>query len=95
MQKIFISFIALLLLASCASNGDVSHWQGQKLGTLIQEYGKPDTFLRLDDGNKIVEYDRSSTNKLAANICSLTFFIDRANYIKGAKAHGNGSNCLG
>ena len=95
MQKALTSIALLWLLASCASNGDVSHWQGQKLSTLIEQYGKPNTFLRLDDGNKIVEYDSSSNTHLTANVCSLTFFIDRTNRIKGANAQGNGTNCFG
>ncbi len=85
----------MIFVASCASNGDVSHWQGESLGTLIAEYGTPDTFLKLNDGNKVIEYDKYSSEHLAGNFCSLTFMVDRRNRISGAKAQGNGADCVG
>ncbi|MEW6991350.1 hypothetical protein AADZ91_11740 [Colwelliaceae bacterium 6441] len=94
MKNLVVSSFFMVFVASCASNGDVSHWQGQSLGTLIEEYGTPNTFLKLDDGNKIIEYDIAKTTQLAGNYCSLTFMLDRQNTILGAKALGNGNNCM-
>lgn len=84
----------MIFVASCASNGDVSHWHGESLGSLIQEYGTPDTFLKLDDGNKVIEYDKATSTHLAGNFCSLTFMVDRSNRISGAKRLGNGNDCV-
>lgn len=95
MKNIAVSGFFMIFVASCASNGDVSHWQGESLGSLIEEYGTPNSFLRLNDGNKVVEYDKYSSGQLAGNFCSLTFMVDRQNKILGAKAQGNGINCVG
>jgi len=95
MKNICSIIFSLLFIASCASNGEVSHWQGESLSDLIAEYGTPDTFLKLDDGNKVVEYDLATSQHLAANFCSMTFIVDRNNHIFGAKKTGNGSNCAG
>ena len=94
MKNVVISSFFMIFVASCASNGDVSHWQGESLGSLIQQYGTPDTFLKLEDGNRIVEYDKTNSIHIAGNFCSLTFMVDRSNRISGAKALGNGSNCI-
>ena len=92
-NTIVVSFF-MIFVASCASNGSVSHWQGESLGTLIAEYGTPDSFLKLDDGNRIVEYDKDTSVHLAGNFCSLTFMVDRRNRISGVKSNGNGMNCV-
>jgi len=93
MKKICCIF-SLFFVASCASNGSVSQWQGEPLSRLIEEYGTPDTFLRLDDGNKVVEYDRETSQHMAGNFCSLTFIVDSRNQIFGAQKIGNGINCV-
>ncbi len=85
----------MIFVASCASNGDVSHWQGESLGTLIAQYGTPDSFLKLDDGNRVVEYDKITSTHVNGNFCSLTFMIDHRNRIMGAKSLGDGNNCIG
>jgi len=85
----------MIFVASCASNGNVSQWQGESLGSLIAEYGTPNTFLKLADGNKVVEYDKYNSEHLAGNFCSLTFMVDRRNRISGAKMQGDGTNCVG
>jgi len=95
MKNVIISSFFVIFVASCASNGDVSHWQGESLGNLIQEYGTPDTFLKLNDGNKVIEYDKTTSQHLAGNFCSMTFLIDRRNRIAGAQRSGNGINCIG
>ncbi len=84
----------MIFVAGCASNGSVSHWQGESLGNLIAEYGTPHSFLKLGDGNKIVEYDNNGSQQLAGNFCSITFIIDRQNRISGANTQGNGTNCV-
>jgi len=93
MKNMVLCCFFMLSIVSCASNGDVSHWQGESLGNLIAEYGPPDTFLKLSDGNKVIEYDKYSSQHLAGNFCSLTFMLDRHNKILGAKTQGNGTNC--
>ncbi|MDO6428772.1 hypothetical protein Q4489_17320 [Thalassotalea sp. 1_MG-2023] len=93
MKNIVVSSFFMIFVASCASNGDVSHWHGESLGTLIEEYGTPQTFLKLEDGNKVIEYDGATALHKAANYCSLTFMIDRQNKILGASRQGNGTNC--
>ncbi|MCO4798576.1 MAG: hypothetical protein KC484_05155 [Colwelliaceae bacterium] len=95
MKNLVVSSFFMIFVASCASNGDVSHWQGESLGSLIAEYGTPDGFLKLDDGNRIVEYGNDNLAHTAGNFCSLTFMIDHRNRILGAKALGNGNNCIG
>lgn len=94
MKKISSIIFSLLFIASCASNGEVSQWQGESLSDLIAEYGKPDTFLKLSDGNRVVEYDRSTSQQLAGNFCSVTFIVDSNNHIFGVQKIDNGSNCV-
>lgn len=93
MKNVVISSIFMIFVASCASNGNVSQWQGESLGSLIEQYGTPDSFLKLEDGNRIIEYDKSNSMHVAGNFCSLTFMVDSSNRISGAKAFGNGNNC--
>jgi len=85
----------MIFVASCASNGSVSHWHGESLDNLIAEYGVPDTYLQLADGNKVVEYDKYNSEHLAGNFCSLTFMVDHRNLISGAIMLGNGTDCVG
>lgn len=93
MKNVVISSIFMIFVASCASNGNVSHWQGESLSSLIEQYGTPDSFLKLEDGNRIIEYDKSNALHVAGHFCSLTFMVDSSNRISGAKAFGNGNNC--
>ncbi len=95
MKNVVVSCFFMIFVASCASNGDVSHWQGESFSDLIAEYGTPNSFLKLGDGNRIVEYDKYSSQHLAGNFCSLTFIVDRQNRISGSKMVGNGKNCVG
>jgi len=95
MKNSVTSIFFMMFLSSCASNGTVTHWQGDSLVNLIAEYGTPDSFIKLNDGNKIVEYDQYSSDTLAGSFCSLTFMVDRQNRISGAKRQGNGINCTG
>ncbi len=95
MKNVVISCFFMIFVASCASNGGVSHWQGESLGSLIQEYGPPDTFLKLNDGNKVIEYDSATSQHLAGNFCSMTFYVDQRNRIAAATVLGDGSNCMG
>lgn len=93
MKKLIGIIFSLLFIASCASNGEVSQWQGETLNDLIAEYGWPDTFLKLSDGNRVIEYDASTSQHLAGDFCSLTFIVDKSNHIFGAQKVGNGNNC--
>ena len=94
MRKLAVICFSLIFVASCASNGSVSQWHGETLGTLIGEYGTPDSFLKLEDGHKVVEYDKNVSTHLAGSFCSLTFIVDHRNLIAGASKQGNGSNCM-
>ena len=93
MKNIAVSIITTILLCSCSSQPTVSQWQGESLGTLIAEYGTPASFLKLDDGNKVIQFHYSSTAKLAGNYCQLTFMIDGANRVLGVNGQGNGVSC--
>ncbi|WP_286233003.1 hypothetical protein [Thalassotalea sediminis] len=93
MKNLAVCSFFMIFVASCASNGDVSHWHGESLGTLIEEYGTPNTFLKLDDGNKVIEYDGATALHKTTNYCSLTFMVDKQNRILGASRQGNGTNC--
>jgi len=94
MKNLVVSCFFLSFIASCASTGDVSQWQGASFGSVIEEYGTPNSYLKLSDGSKVVEYDNSASAHLSGNYCSLTFMLDRANKVLGAKANGNGINCV-
>jgi hypothetical protein len=95
MKNILLAIFFSSALVACSSTNDVDYWQGESLASVIQTYGTPATFLRLDDGNKILEFHHSSTIQIANNYCSLTFMVDRGNKVLGAKGQGNGKNCLG
>jgi len=94
MKNIVVSFFAVILLCSCSSKPQIANWQGESLGNLILEYGTPASFLRLEDGNKIIQYDYSTSAKLAGNYCQLTFMIDGANKVLGVNGQGNGVSCI-
>lgn len=93
MKNIAVSFIIIILLCSCSSKPEVVHWQGESLGSLIAEYGTPASFLKLEDGNKVIQFHYTSAEKLAGNYCQLTFMIDGANKVLGVNGQGNGVSC--
>jgi hypothetical protein len=93
MLKTYLSLSAVLLLCSCSSSNTVSQWQGESLGSLIEEYGTPANYLKLEDGNKVIEFHYASTEKLAGNSCQLTFMVDNTNRVLGVNSLGNGVNC--
>ncbi|GHF97819.1 hypothetical protein [Thalassotalea marina] len=93
MKKFLAVCFSLVFVASCASNGSVSHWHGEPLGAIIEKYGTPDSFLKMDDGNKVLEYNKAYSSHLAGNFCSLIFMVDRSNKISAATKQGDGHNC--
>lgn len=93
-MKYILLIILIVLQTACATKGGVSHWRGESLSSLIEIYGTPDSFLKLGDGSKVLEYDKGKINHITREFCTVTFFIDPKNRIKGVKGHGNGTNCL-
>lgn len=93
MKNSILVVFFMFFVAGCASNGDVTHWQGESLSALIEKYGTPDSFLKLNDGSKVLEYDKATSRNLAGNFCSVTFMVDSQNKILGASRQGNGQNC--
>ena len=93
MKNIAVSIISIILICSCSSQPNAIQWRGESLGNLIAEYGTPSSFLKLEDGNKVVQFHHSSAAKLANNYCQLTFMIDGANKVLGVNGQGNGKSC--
>lgn len=94
MKNIVVSFTVVILLCACSSQPKITNWQGESLGSLIEEYGTPASFLKLDDGNKVIQFHYDSTAKLAGNYCQLTFMIDNNNKVLGVNGQGNGISCI-
>jgi hypothetical protein len=94
MKSIVVSLIAIFLFCSCSSQPPLANWRGESLGSLIAEYGTPVSFLKLNDGSRVVQFHFASTKKLAGNYCQLTFMIDGANKIQGVNGQGNGVSCV-
>ncbi len=84
-------FFALLIGCSTQPH-DVSSWKGESLSRLIEVYGIPANFLKLGDGNRIVEFHHS-INKLVGNTCRLSFMIDKSNKVLGGHATNKKVNC--
>lgn len=93
MKNLIVGSFFMIFVAGCASTEDVSNWQGESLSALIEKYGTPDSFLKLNDGSKVLEYDKATSRHLAGNFCSVTFMVDNQNKILGASRQGNGQNC--
>lgn len=93
MKNFAIICFSMVFVASCASNGSVSQWQGEPLGAIIEKYGTPDSFLKMEGGNKVLEYNKSYSSHLAGNFCSLIFMVDQTNKISAATKQGDGQNC--
>lgn len=94
MKNIVVSFITIILLCSCSSQPTIANWQGESLSNLISEYGTPASFLKLDDGNRVVQFHYATATKLAGNYCQLTFMIDNTNKVLGVNRQGNGVSCV-
>jgi hypothetical protein len=87
-----IPLFVVLLIGCSTQPHDVSSWKGELLSRLIEVYGMPANFLKLEDGNRIVEFHHSM-NKLADNTCRLSFMIDRSNKVLGGHATNGKNNC--
>jgi len=93
-MKIKMMLIGIAIVAlGCSSSPNLKSWRGEPMTKLIESYGTPDSFLKLGDGSKVIEYEQASIAHISSGFCTLTLFIDHRNLVKGVKLHGNGINC--
>ena len=87
MIKVIVLITVVLSIAACSSTSDISRWEGKSIGTLINYYGAPANFIKLDDGNKIVEFYVGDSH------CTVSFIVNNANAVVAGKARGNKTEC--
>ncbi|NQZ83928.1 MAG: hypothetical protein HRT52_23285 [Colwellia sp.] len=93
MKNFCLTLLFITLLMGCSSQThDIAHWKGESLSQLIEVYGAPANFLKLSDGNRVIEFHHS-INKLSGNTCTLSFMLDRENKVLGGHATNGKSNC--
>jgi len=86
------SFFITILIGCSSQTHDIAQWKGESLTRLIEVYGAPANFLKLSDGNRVIEFHHS-INELSGNTCTLSFMVDRSNKILGGHASKGKSNC--
>jgi len=93
-MKINMLLVGFAIFAfGCSSSPNMKNWRGEPMSKLIESYGTPDSFLKLGDGSKVIEYEKDSLVHVSKDFCTLTLFIDHRNLVKGVKLHGNGIGC--
>ncbi|WP_444897892.1 hypothetical protein [Microbulbifer sp. SSSA005] len=85
-----IGLLCLGLLAGCANQLDISHWNGASRDDVILRYGAPVAEVTLSDGRTMMEFDGFTTG---AWKCS-TRFIVKNGVVVASEAVGNYGQCL-
>ncbi|MCK5616589.1 hypothetical protein KAR91_82780 [Candidatus Pacearchaeota archaeon] len=84
MKKIVFVLILFLAVTGCATTGyddeEMSQYIGYQKDQLIIEFGVPTNEYTLDNGNKIIEYEKIETYSygpnIATDISSVRFITD-------------------
>lgn len=79
-SRIFAMSLLVLSLAACSGGGDAVYedddalydWVGESERALVLKWGAPDTVYALTDGNRVLTWRRSRTEKAGGGVYTVT-----------------------
>lgn len=92
-----IGLLSILLLAGCAGQASVDHWQGAHMDDLLRAYGVPDKTAHTSNGLKLVQYSQSKVigvgDIVSTHHCTARFYLDDSDTVVAGDIEGSRGEC--